>query len=336
MSELTTSNPTIVDVAKAMAPDKTIDTVVEMLHQTNDPLVHATFIEANDGTSHKTTVRTGLPSPTWRKLYGYVNPGKSTRAQVVDSTGMLAAYASIDKDLADMNGNADAFRLSEDRAHIEGMNQEFVQTLFYGNDGTAPEEFTGIAPRFNSLSAANGENIIDAGGNDDDLTSIYLVVWGPNTVHCIYPKGFKAGLDMQDLGEDTEQNPDGTGGLMQVYRSYYTWKCGFVVRDWQYIVRIANIDLSLLSKDPNASGATGTDLLDNMTEALELIPNMSMGRPAFYASRKVRSWLRRQARFAVANSTLSMDTLAGRKFVMFDDVPVGRADQILHTEDRVT
>lgn len=334
MAGLATTNPTIADLTKALDPEGNIAMTVELLHQQNDTLVDATWLEANDGTSHKTTVRTGLPTPTWRKLYGGVQPTKSTRAQVVDSTGILAAYAEVDKDLADLNDNAPAFRLSEDSAHIEGMNQEETQTLFYGNDGTAPEEFTGLAPRFNSLSAENAVNIIDASGTDADLTSIWLIVWGPNTAHMIYPKGFTAGLDIVDKGVVTIEDADGSGGRMEAYRTYYTWKCGFVLRDWRYVVRIANIDVSDLTVNPTA-GAAG-DLIDKMTQALELIPNMQAGRPAFYCSRTVRSFLRRQAVNKVVSSTLSMEEIAGRKFVMFDDVPVGRVDQILHTETQVT
>ena len=50
--------------------------------------------------------------------------------QVTDSIGMLETYAEVDKSLADLNGNTDEFRLSEDRAFIEAMNQAMAQTLF--------------------------------------------------------------------------------------------------------------------------------------------------------------------------------------------------------------
>lgn len=186
MSQLATSHPTLLDVAKRLDPNGKVAAVVELLHQKNEILEDAVWLEGNLPTGHRTSVRTGLPAPTWRKLYGFVQPTKSTTIQVTDNCGMLEAYAEVDKALADLNGNTAAFRLSEDSAHIEGMNQEFAETLLYGNEGTEPEAFTGFAPRFNSLAAENGQNIIDAGGTSD-RTSIWLVVWGPNTVHCIYP-----------------------------------------------------------------------------------------------------------------------------------------------------
>jgi hypothetical protein len=245
---------------------------------------------------------------------------------------MLEAYAEVDKALADLNGNTAAFRLSEDRAHIEGMNQEFASTLFYGNESTEPEAFTGFGPRFNSQSAENGGNILTDPATPDstDNTSLWLVVWGPNTVHGIYPKGSKAGLSHEDKGQVTIENIDGSGGRMEGYRTHYRWDCGLSVRDWRYVVRV-NVD----QEDIVANAATGPNLIDLMTQALELVPNLQMGRPAFYMNRTLRSFLRRQIVNKVASSTLTMDQVAGKHVVSFDGVPVRRCDAITNTESGI-
>jgi hypothetical protein len=332
MATLATTHPTLLDATKRLDPNGQIDTIAELLSQSNEIMDDAVWIEGNLPTGHRSTVRTGLPTPTWRKLYGGVQPTKSSTAQVTDTCGMLEAYAEVDKALADLNGNTAAFRLSEDRAHIEGMNQEFAQTLFYGNEGTEPEAFTGFAPRFNSLSANNAENIITGGSSDTDNNSIYLVVWGPNTVHCIYPKGSKAGLSMTDKGQVTIENVDGNGGRMEGYRTHYRWDTGLVVRDWRYVVRIANIELSALTKNASA----GADLIDLMTQAVELVPTLGLGRPAFYVSRRIRSFLRRQIMNKVAGSTLTMEDVAGKKVVAFDGIPVRRCDALSGNEALVS
>lgn len=335
MSLLATTHPTLLDVAKRLDPNGQIATIVEILNESNEVLDDAVWIEANDGTGHKTTIRTGLPAPTWRKIYGFVQPTKSTTLQVRDTTGMLEAYAEVDKALADLNGNTAAFRLSEDRAHIEGMNQEQADTIFYGNEGTEPEAFTGLAPRFNSLSAANGQNIINAGG-DSDRTSIWLVVWGPNTVHCIYPKGSKAGITVTDKGVvtiDNLGNGVASSGRMEAYRTHYRWDSGLSVRDWRYVVRIANIDQAALTKNPATGGA---DLIDLMTRALETVQDLNLGRPAFYMNRTLRSILRRQMVTAVKSSTLTMDTVAGKRVMQFDGVPIRRVDRLVPGESAVS
>jgi hypothetical protein len=330
MATLAITNPTLADITARMGPDGRIDpNIVEMLSETNEALDDMTLLEANGFTEHKTTVRSGLPTGTWRKLNYGVQPEKSRTVQVKDSMGMLETYAEVDKALAELNGNSAAWRLSEDRAFVEGMNQTMAQTLFYGDSSLDPEKFMGLAPRFNSLSAENGQNIIDAGGTGSDNASIWLVVWSQNTCHALYPKGSAAGLQNRDLGEHTLL--DANGGRYQGYRTHYKWDLGLTLRDWRYVVRIANIDVSDLTK----TGSTGADLIDLMTQAIELIPNTGMGRPAFYMPRKLRSILRRQIANKVAASTLTMDTVAGKKVVTFDGIPCRRVDSLLLTEARV-
>lgn len=330
MPTLSTINPTLADVAARMTPDGKIDPmIVEMLGETNEVLDDMTVIEANGFTEHKTTVRSGLPTGTWRKLNYGVQPEKSRTVQVKDSLGMLETYAEVDKALADLNGNSAAWRLSEDRAFIEGMNQTMATTLFYGDSSLDPEKFMGLAPRYNLLSAENGQNIIDAAGTGSDNASIWLVVWGPNTCHSIYPKGLPAGLQSRDLGEDTLT--DAAGGRYQGYRTHYKWDLGLTLRDWRYVVRIANIDVSDLTKNASA----GADLIDLLTQAVELVPNIGLGRPCFYMPRKIRSFLRRQITNKVAASTLTMEQVAGKKVVAFDGVPCRRSDALLLTEARV-
>lgn len=331
MATLTTTNPTLADVAARLKADGTIDTdIVELLSESNEVLSDMTAIEANGYTEHKTTVRSGLPSATWRKLNYGVQPTKSQTVPVKDSLGMLETYAEVDKALADLNGNSAAWRLSEDRAFLEGMNQQMATALFYSDSSLDPEKFMGLAPRYNSLSAENAINIINGGGSGSDNTSIWLVVWGPNTCHAIYPKGSPAGLNSRDLGEQTLL--DAAGGRYQGYRTHYKWDMGLTLRDWRYVARIANIDVSDLTKN----AASGADLIDLMTQAIEVIPNLGMGRPVFYMPRKIRSFLRRQITNKVANSTLAMDTVAGKQVLTFDGIPCRRTDALLLTEAAVS
>jgi len=329
MGALSVIRPTLMDVSSRLDPDGNIDTIVEILSETNEVLQDATFIEGNLPTGHRSTQRTGIPEATFRKMNGGVQPGKSRTQQITDNCGMLEAYAEIDKALADLNGNTNAFRLSEDTAHIEGMNQKFSDYLFYGDETTAPEAFTGIAPRFNSLASAENSCNVLTGSGSSDLTSIYLVGWGANTAHCIYPKGSKAGLAMTNKGQVTIEDVDGSGGgRMEAYRTHYKWDVGLTVRDWRYIVRICNIDYTALIKN----AATGADLFDLMAQALELLPSQNMGTPVFYCNRTIKSFLRRQQLNKVASSTLAMEDVAGRKVMAIDGVPIKRCDAITNAE----
>jgi hypothetical protein len=332
LSTLASNNPTLLDLAKVLDPDGVVADIVEIMNETNEVLQDMTYVEGNLLTGHRSVIRTGLPTPTWRKLYGGVQPTKATSVQVTDTCGMLEDYGQVDKALADLNGNTMAFRASEDRAHLEGMAQKVASTLFYGNETTTPETFTGLAPRFSSVSTGTSEsadNVIDALGSGSDNSSIWLVVWGPRTVHGIIPKGSKAGIQARDLGEQMIQNSDGS--KYQAYVTHYRQDVGLTVRDWRFVARVCNIDISDL-----ATLANTKNLITYMIQAEERIPQLGAGRPVWYMNRTVREALRLGIIEKIAPATLTAETVAGKPVVMFDGIPVRRVDEILKTEARIT
>jgi hypothetical protein len=328
MAALAAQNPTLLDLAKRSNPDGTIADIVEILNETNEILLDMTFMEGNLTTGNRTTIRTGIPEPTWRKLYGGVQPTKSTTAQVTDNCGMLEAYAEIDKALADLNGNTAAWRLSEELPHIEGMNQSMADTIFYGDETIYPERFTGLAPRYNQRSGFSAaENVIHGGGSGADNASIWLCVWGPNSGYGIVPKGSAAGLQMQDLGEVTIENADGSGGRMQAYRSHYRWDAGMTVRDWRYFVRICNIDRSELNAKITGNSA---DLPDLMYDAIERLPNQTAGRPVFYMDRGIKAMFRKQ--LATKRDNIETNEVAGIMTDSWMSIPLRRCDALSANE----
>lgn len=329
MATIGNTNPTYADFAKRSDMNGKVESdIIEMLNEDNEILDDATVIEGNLPTGHKTTLRVGMPSATWRKLNYGVAKSKSQTVQVQDSAGMLESYAEVDKDLANLNGNSAGWRLSEDKAFLEAMNQDMADTLFYGDTTVNPERFMGLAPRYNLLSAASGANIINAAGTGSDNTSIWLINWSPETCHLFYPKGSMAGFHQQDLGEETLT--DAAGGYYQGYRTHYKWDLGFTLRDWRYVVRIANIDVS----DLTYNAATGAKLVDLLIQALEQVKGLK-GRPVFYCNKTIRSFLRRQTVFSSDNIRLGIDEAYGKKVVSVDGIPIRKTDSILLTEAKV-
>lgn len=309
--------------------DGRISVIVELLSQTNEILDDMRWVEGNLPTGHRTSVRTGLPQGTWRQLNYGVQPTKSTTTQITDACGMLETYSEIDKALADLNGNTSEFRLSEDKAFLEGLSQQLAQTLFYGNTDSTPEKFMGLSLRFNTVNPSNGaiaQNVIDGGGTGADKTSVWLVVWSDFTVHGIFPKGSKGGLQMRDLGEQTLTDPN--GNRFQGYRTHYKWDAGLTVRDWRYAVRIANIDVSDLA------GGSPPDLIKMMIKATHKVPSLKTGQPVFYMNRTGRQWLDIQAA-TKDNVMLKISEFEGRPVREFLGIPIRTCDQILNTEARV-
>jgi hypothetical protein len=332
MAALSTGALTLIDWAKRLDPDGKVPTIVELLSQQNDVLTDMRFMEGNLPTGHRTTVRTGLPAVAWRLLNQGITPSKSTTAQIDEQAGMLEAWSEVDKDLALLNGNVSSFRLSEAMAFIESMNQEMVQTLFYGNSGLAPEEFLGLSPRYSSLSSTNASNVITGSGVGSDNSSIWLIVWGENTCAGIFPKGSKAGLIHEDFGEVTVELTAGVAGSrMRAFQERWQWKVGLALKDWRYAVRIANIDISNLVAKTSAA-----DLTELMIKAIHRIPTMGMGKPVFYMNRTVFQMLDIQRRDdVISGGGLTYETIDGKRTAMFREIPIARVDQLLETEAAV-
>ena len=320
---------TLVDHAKRQDPDGKIAKIVEMLAQTNAILEDMPFIEGNLPTGHRTTMRTGLPTVAWRLLNQGVQPSKGKTAQSDEQCGMLEAYSEVDKDLAELNGDVNAFRLSEAKAFLEAMNQEMASTIFYGNQGLAPEEFTGLSIRYSSLSATNGQNVLSGSGAGADNSSIWLVCWGGQTVHGIFPKGSKAGLIHEDLGEVTVETSTGIAGTrMRAYQDHWQWKCGLALKDWRFAVRIANIDISNLVAKSSAA-----DLIELMIKAIHRIPSMGMGKPVFYMNRSVFQMLDIQRRDdVISGGGLTYQQVDGVAQPSFRGIPVRVCDALTEAE----
>lgn len=329
----------LMDWVKSTDPDGKTAAIIELLNQTNDVLLDMMWEEGNLPTGHRTTVRTGLPSVAWRILNNGVAPSKADNAQIDESCGILEAWLVLDKDLAELNGNTSAFRLSQARGFIESMNQNFVSQLFYGDTSVNPERFLGFAPRFNAISGAvNSQNIIDGSGSGSVNTSVWLVLWGDETATGIFPKGSMAGLTHEDYGLETVQTSATsiTSSVMRAYRERWQWKCGLALKDWRYVVRICNIDSTNL-----VSESSNTDLLKTMSRALDRIPTFGIGRACFYVNRTVFSMLRIQGLNKSANAIAvqpALDQFGNpvRGGMEYMGIPIRRCDQLVNTEARIT
>ena len=334
------------DWAKRVEDGYKIAMIIELLSQTNEILEDMIVLEGNLPTGHKTTVRTGLPQATWRLLNQGVPNAKSTTAQIVDTCGNLETYSVIDKDIADLNGNTAEFRLSEVRAFLEGMSQQVATTMIYGNQAVNPERFTGLAPRYSTTSTTSSQtanNVLSGGGAASTNTSLWITVWGQDTSHATFPKGKITGLQHRDMGEWPVQ--DSAGNTYQAYRDHFKWEIGYVLRDWRFTVRIANIDVTQLT------GVAAANLINLIVRGLYRLPTAptgattiqtsdtpevraSMGRSVMYANRIIRTYLDLQA-MNKTNVLLRIEEFDGKPITTFRGIPVRTCDAILSNEATV-
>lgn len=336
---------TLVDVLKEMAPDGSALDTAEVLTQHTEVLMDMTWMEGNLVTGHRDSVRTALPEPSFRAMNAGVPVTKGATTPIEETAAMLEDYSQCDRELAILSGNVDRYRLKQARPHQIGFAHKLARTVFYGNAGADPKSFTGLAPRYNTLNTATSltaQNVLSAGGTGTALRSIWLVAWSEDTITGLFPKGTKGGLLHHDAtspstGEVGDGFPagqtlqDGDGNLYQGFRDHWLWRCGMMVKDWRYAVRICNIDLATLSFNQ----ATGANLQNLMIQATERIESTEGVRVAWYMPRAVRSMLRQQL-VEKKNAFLSLTEAGKSSTLYFSEIPIRRTDALNVNETQVT
>jgi hypothetical protein len=338
----------LMDWAKRLDPNGNTADVINLLSQDNEILDDMVFVQSNGPTSHRTTVITGEPSVSFRTLNSGVTPSKSTTDQIDEPMGIIETYSEIDKDLCELNGNTNAFRLSETKPFLSAINKLAVQTLIYGDAGVNPDRFNGINTRYAVGTGTSYQNSMlnaaatTGAGSGSVYSSILLVVWGQNTVHGIFPPGSNAGIVQEDKGQVTIET-GATNGIgtarMEAYRTRWQWKLGLAVRDHRYIVRAANVNTG--TGAGGIGSATAQNMVTVMSRMLDRIPSFGAGKAVFYMNRTLYSYLRLQAlsssNYAVSiNPALDQFGNPQRGMMQFSGIPIRRLDQMLTTEAEVT
>jgi len=307
------------------------------------------WVEANEHTGHEFVFRTSIPAGSWRSYNMGVPYQKSTTAKARVGLGMLEDYSQVDRALAEHSGDKEKFRESEDVAFLEGMSQTIAQTVFYGNTVSNPAEFMGLAPFYNTINTAtalNAANVISALGSGNANTSLWLVGWGAERIFGVFPRGSKAGLDMEDKGDVTPAF-DSLGNRYEAYTSWFRQQGGLCPKDWRFGARLANIDTT--SATNGLTGSNPPDLFILMDQMLLLFPKLKQSgvhktdapqddygvRPVFYCNRTLRHAMNQQS-LRNRNVLIGMKDYAGEPVEGYRQIPIKIVDQLLNNEANVT
>ncbi|EFF65365.1 hypothetical protein HMPREF7545_1736 [Selenomonas noxia ATCC 43541] len=303
--------------------------IIELQSKTNRILDVMPFKQCNTKTMEEAPVRAELPDVAWRIINKGVKPSHSKSKMESFTCGGMEALAQIDEKLMQINGNDNAWRLSENIAHQEAMNQEMAATFFYGDEKVTPAKFTGLSSYYYSKTTQDriwADQIIDAGGTGSALTSLWLVGYSMDTIYGIFPEGTSAGFRYKDNGRQALFDKE--GNKYYGYESQYNWDMGLCVRDPRYVVRVANIDTSKLA------GTEADAFVENLIRAYNQIENPDKCTMAFFGNRAVQTYLDILAS-KKTNVRLSIDEFGGKKITHFWGVPVLRCDAILNTESKI-
>ena len=231
--------PNLLNYAKRLNPQGSVevqmaDTLTKLLPMLQD----MPFKEGNLPTGDRVVAVNGLPSPTWRRMNQGLQPTKGTTLQYDETVGMLEAYAKIDVALADLNGNAAAYRMTENMLFLEGITQEFARAVLYESTLVNPEKIHGLAARYPASTGYTSSPFVLKSGTpaSANCQSVWIITWDPQRVTGIFPKGSVVGLQHKDMGEQLV--PDASNLQFRAYVSHYKWLPGIEVKDFRYAVRL--------------------------------------------------------------------------------------------------
>lgn len=250
------------DLMSGLKGDKTFDhEIVDLMVQNNPILDDLVISEANDGSSNKTTIRTGLPTATWTQFYQGVQASKGSKQQIRNTAGRVESKLEIDKRMYDEAPDKSAIILDEVDSHSEAMMQEMADCLIYGNIANEPKKFNGLINFYNTLGGADSTDDTQSKhfvfnmksqteASTAALRSIWLVGWSQKSIRAFYPRGSASGGLQRGSLMDAEAT-DTAGGTYTVKRQYLSWVLGLDVRDYRYGGRLANIQADKMFNTTN-------------------------------------------------------------------------------------
>lgn len=215
--------------------------IIEELTVTNELLLDAPIVEANDRTVNKNVVRTALPHGQHRIYNQGVGSAASQTKTIHDTVSQLAIYSKVDASLVKNASNPQEFLMDECAAFLHGMGEDMAEDIVYGDHSKNPAYIDGFATRRNKI---DNKTVFDFGGTGNNLTSIYLVKWGKQFVKYIYPReAMGLGVQRIDKGIQTVKSETGDGEY-EAYVNYFQADYGISVGNEKSLIRLANVPLN--------------------------------------------------------------------------------------------
>lgn len=327
MADIINTGPTTLADYAALVQDSDVSrkVFIQTIRNYSGLFDQICLLPGNDGTGCKGQIVTDYPeAETVGYNEGWGSAQVSGRAVRYDSIRCRTS-SDVDCDLLNSRPPEERanYRLRKDKAFMRGLARQVAKKVFHGDrkggmlglydivNGKANTEFSEQVVRGSSTSTT--ANCFD----------IWLINSDEEGCFLFYPEhGSDERRSKSDAGVWIEPLP-GKQRIEKNGKHYYAYvtemgfDIGLAVFDPRRVVRIANIDSTALT----TSGTTGDDLVSLMTTASDMLEDINPGRCAFFCNDKVHTILRQQINAKVKNS-LTFETVAGRKVITFDGIPV--------------
>lgn len=258
---------TLLDLAKMQNADPIVG-LIEEASQPHPEIIHFAARPIT-GTMYKTTVRTGLPTVSFRAMNQGTALSKSAFEQRLTECFVIDPIIQVDAALADTHPDgAEACMALEADGHLEAVFQT-VCTQIYGGLASDSKGFPGFADVIHA-------DMVESAGGSTAKTTVWLVREGLRDVHFVF--GNDGRIKTSDITEAVATDDD--GNPYPVLRMTISARIGLGVESIYSVGKISNV---------------GTDTGKGLTDAVIALAlaKFPAGKPptAIYCGRRSLSQL---------------------------------------------
>lgn len=305
-TELSGDVLTLLDSAKRVDPHGNPAKIAEVLEKEDTLMSTAVWLPANSPTQHDFSVRLSEPTGSWTAINEGVEKEASKVKQDVAYMGTLESMSAIDIRLLRKYKSAirDHIRSTEDLAFVKGMSKTFSTAFVFGNRLINPKIFTGLNPR-SDYYYTDKDNVESAAGTND-VYSAWLVKWGDDAAHFVYPVGDNGkfdGIKDDDMGKQLVYTSGSSNKPYRAMCTFFSISGGLVIKDPRCVQRLANLT--------DVTGGSGSFDEDDLITMINRIPGEGDGSILY-----VPKFMRKNVWIAVkdaANVQYGMDGAFGTK-----------------------
>jgi len=317
---------TLLDLIKMLDPSNgQLLFVAETLARKNPIVREVPIMEANQALTHIGSRQSSLPTVQKRAINDGVLKSAHKEIPVTAPMSLFETMSQVDEELLRLAGtNAGAVRQRKDAAFIEAMAQAVADEIFFGSIADDVLGFNGLTTMFNSSTTyPNGDsswyyNVLKAGGAGG-CTSVWIIEWGPEKAHLIYPKNTVGGIEIQDLGKQLVAGVTASTEFV-AYVTQFKWRCGLFVADERCVQRLCNIE---------RTGVANIWSDDDMITLMNQLPDMGENpNTRIYCNRQIRTQMDIRLKDKNNVNYTSSDQPFGPPVMRFRGVPVQVCDAL--------
>jgi len=325
---------TLLERAKVAPDGKRVGKVLDVMDKlgVRDFLKDVPYFPASHGLKHRIARTTSRTASTRRTFYKGVERSDTPSQVLWMDVVLFEQRSETDEDHIDTLENGNALRSTKDKQKAAAMQEDAVNAFFNDRVTSGGEYIEGFLGRSDTLSypgySTTSLPYCWNGGGSATLGSIYVIDWGPDSNHAIYPsvRGGKMGslgIDVRNKGKEPKADTDSSTATYYIYVTQLKMWIGLAMNDDRRWFRIANVNCTY--------GGSNTFDETLLIRALNH-SRINKGSARMYVNPYIKSQIDIRAELK-GNVNLTTKNVFGEPVMTFLGIPIRTLDETILTAE---